>query len=39
MPKHHEKKPHNQGVGAELVGNANELIDKLISELKEIAPI
>lgn len=35
MPKHHEKKPHDQGVGLELVGNANELIDKLIGDTGE----
>lgn len=32
MPKNHEKKPHRQGVGLELVGNASELINELISD-------
>ena len=32
MPKHHEKKPHEQGVGAALVGTADELINLLIKD-------
>lgn len=35
MPKHHEKKPHEQGVGAALVGNADELINILIKDKDE----
>lgn len=44
MPKHHEKKPHNQGVGEALVGTSDELINRLVADegerewaLKEIS--
>jgi hypothetical protein len=35
MPKHHEKKPHKEGVGVELIGKPDELISLLIKDPKE----
>jgi len=35
MPKHHEKKPHKKGVGVELIGKPDELINLLVKDLKE----
>jgi hypothetical protein len=32
MPKHHEKKPHKKGVGIELIGTPDELINLLVTD-------
>lgn len=32
MPKHHEKKPHNKGVGLKLIDKPDELINLLITD-------
>lgn len=35
MPKHHEKKPHKRGVGVELIGKPDELINLLVKDPEE----
>jgi hypothetical protein len=35
MAKHHEKKPHKKGVGVELIGSPDELINLLVRDSEE----
>jgi hypothetical protein len=35
MAKHHEKKPHKKGVGVELIGKPDELINLLVKDPEE----